>query len=153
MGDLAALETYVTKSLFTAVTDERWVDKPPPCTLFYLSMCKHGVDCKYAHDYILEAEHYEEMRLNAKKAPCPALNKGRHVMASPHFRRSTFFHSQEKFVPGEMNASTVTFAPLGSSAISLNREGVNLREVSFYLDSSTGRILIIGSTAEMHRDT
>ncbi|KAG6880451.1 hypothetical protein C0992_000053 [Termitomyces sp. T32_za158] len=51
-------------------------DKPPPCTLFYLANCKHGANCKYGHDYLLEAEHFNEIRLNAKKAPCPAINKG-----------------------------------------------------------------------------
>lgn len=55
------------------------VEKPPPCTLFYLASCKHGTDCKYAHDYILEAEHYKEIRTNAKKAPCPFINKGQSV--------------------------------------------------------------------------
>ncbi|KXN86378.1 hypothetical protein AN958_10240 [Leucoagaricus sp. SymC.cos] len=50
--------------------------KPPPCTLFYLAdNCKHGGDCRYAHDYILDASHYEEMRKNAKKSPCPATNR------------------------------------------------------------------------------
>ncbi|KIM90970.1 hypothetical protein PILCRDRAFT_157689 [Piloderma croceum F 1598] len=49
--------------------------KPPPCTLFYLANCKHGIDCKYGHDYILEDDHYETIRENAKKAPCPAKNR------------------------------------------------------------------------------
>ncbi|KAF8076247.1 hypothetical protein FPV67DRAFT_405557 [Lyophyllum atratum] len=50
--------------------------KPPPCTLFYLANCKHGAECKYGHDYLLEADHFAEIRVNAKKAPCPAINKG-----------------------------------------------------------------------------
>ncbi|KAF9483963.1 hypothetical protein BDN70DRAFT_873099 [Pholiota conissans] len=50
--------------------------KPPPCTLFFLSTCKHGAECKYGHDYILEAEHFTEIRVNAKKSPCPSKNKG-----------------------------------------------------------------------------
>ncbi|KDR83572.1 hypothetical protein GALMADRAFT_235821 [Galerina marginata CBS 339.88] len=50
--------------------------KPPPCTLFYLSTCKHGADCKYGHDYLLQPEHYSEIRVNAKKSPCPSRNKG-----------------------------------------------------------------------------
>ncbi|KAF9534146.1 hypothetical protein CPB83DRAFT_803828 [Crepidotus variabilis] len=49
---------------------------PPPCTLFYLSNCKHGSECKYAHDYILQPEHFQEIRVNAKKSPCPSRNKG-----------------------------------------------------------------------------
>lgn len=49
---------------------------PPPCTLFYLASCRHGSDCKYGHDYLLDADHYETMRQNAKKAPCPSVNKG-----------------------------------------------------------------------------
>ncbi|KAF9451615.1 hypothetical protein P691DRAFT_698817 [Macrolepiota fuliginosa MF-IS2] len=49
---------------------------PPPCTRFYLARhCKYGTTCKYGHDYILEPEHYAEMKANAKKAPCPAVNK------------------------------------------------------------------------------
>ncbi|KAF8165184.1 hypothetical protein B0H34DRAFT_227411 [Crassisporium funariophilum] len=50
--------------------------KPPPCTLFYLSNCKHGSECKYAHDYLLQAEQFDEIRVNAKKSPCPSRNKG-----------------------------------------------------------------------------
>ncbi|RXW24639.1 hypothetical protein EST38_g1212 [Candolleomyces aberdarensis] len=50
--------------------------KPPPCTLFYLANCKHGAECRYGHDYQLLAEHYDEIRDNARKAPCPAANKG-----------------------------------------------------------------------------
>lgn len=49
---------------------------PPPCTLFYLANCRHGTDCKYGHDYILNSEHYAEIQENAKKAPCPTTNKG-----------------------------------------------------------------------------
>ncbi|GJJ07736.1 hypothetical protein Clacol_001941 [Clathrus columnatus] len=50
---------------------------PPPCNLFYLSKCVKGADCKYAHDYLLEAEHYEMLSQNAKKSPCPAVNSGK----------------------------------------------------------------------------
>ncbi|KAJ6629144.1 hypothetical protein B0H10DRAFT_1904277 [Mycena sp. CBHHK59/15] len=49
---------------------------PPPCTLFYLSNCKHGTQCKYAHDYLLNEEHFQEMRSNALLAPCPIINRG-----------------------------------------------------------------------------
>ncbi|KAF7352911.1 hypothetical protein MVEN_01258400 [Mycena venus] len=49
--------------------------KPPPCTLFYLSTCKHGSKCKYAHDYLLTEEHFQEMRENARKGPCPMINR------------------------------------------------------------------------------
>ncbi|KAJ6516037.1 hypothetical protein C8R45DRAFT_228768 [Mycena sanguinolenta] len=49
--------------------------KPPPCTLFYLSNCKLGSKCKYAHDYLLNAEHYVEMRDSARLGPCPMINK------------------------------------------------------------------------------
>ncbi|KAF8803670.1 hypothetical protein BYT27DRAFT_7194995 [Phlegmacium glaucopus] len=49
---------------------------PPPCTLFYLSNCKHGVDCKYGHNYLLQPEHFAEIRVSAKKSPCPSRNKG-----------------------------------------------------------------------------
>jgi len=49
--------------------------KPAPCTLFYLANCKHGSDCKYGNDYILQEEHYEIIRKNAKSAPCPTKNR------------------------------------------------------------------------------
>ena len=55
---------------------ELLTDKPPPCTLFYLSNCKHGAECKYGHDYLLQPEHYAEIRVSAKKSPCPSRNKG-----------------------------------------------------------------------------
>jgi len=50
--------------------------KPPPCTLFYLSNCKHGAECKYGHNYLLQPEHFTEIRVSAKKSPCPSRNKG-----------------------------------------------------------------------------
>ena len=51
-------------------------DNPAPCTLFYLAQCRHGLDCKYGHDYILEDEHYQELSENAKKTPCKVTNEG-----------------------------------------------------------------------------
>ncbi|KAJ7699935.1 hypothetical protein B0H17DRAFT_270131 [Mycena rosella] len=50
--------------------------KPPPCTLFYLSNCKHGAKCKYGHDYLLNDEHFEEMRESSRLGPCPMINRG-----------------------------------------------------------------------------
>ncbi|KAJ7742450.1 hypothetical protein DFH07DRAFT_41439 [Mycena maculata] len=49
--------------------------KPPPCTLFYLSNCKHGTQCKYGHDYLMSEEHFQELRDNAKLGPCPMINR------------------------------------------------------------------------------
>ncbi|KAJ7499062.1 hypothetical protein FB451DRAFT_1204123 [Mycena latifolia] len=49
---------------------------PPPCTLFYLSNCKLGAKCKYGHDYLLNEDHFEEMRQNARLGPCPMINRG-----------------------------------------------------------------------------
>jgi hypothetical protein len=49
---------------------------PPPCTLFYLAACKHGDECKYGHDYVLNEENREEIRRNAKNAPCPTISRG-----------------------------------------------------------------------------
>jgi len=74
---LAPVEAYVTL-LFVdgGVFIFLLSDKPPPCTLFYLSNCKHGADCKYGHDYLLNEDHIEEIKQNAKKSPCPAINKG-----------------------------------------------------------------------------
>lgn len=50
--------------------------KPPPCTLFYLSNCKLGSSCKYGHDYLLDESHFEEMRESARLGPCPHMNRG-----------------------------------------------------------------------------
>jgi len=51
---------------------------PPPCTLFYLAAngCKHGADCRFGHDYILDADDYDALQRNAKKVPCPMANRG-----------------------------------------------------------------------------
>ncbi|EKM59407.1 uncharacterized protein PHACADRAFT_249875 [Phanerochaete carnosa HHB-10118-sp] len=50
---------------------------PPPCNLFYLTdYCKHGDQCVFGHDYLLKPEHLEEMRENAKKSACAAINRG-----------------------------------------------------------------------------
>lgn len=64
---LAPVETYVISRIPSVITLIPTKDKPPPCTLFYLANCKHGADCKYGHDYLLEAEHFNEIRLNAKR--------------------------------------------------------------------------------------
>jgi hypothetical protein len=51
--------------------------KPRPCTLYYLAKnCKHGAECKFGHDYLLQPEHYAEIRVGAKKSPCPSKNNG-----------------------------------------------------------------------------
>ncbi|KAJ7068134.1 hypothetical protein C8F01DRAFT_592893 [Mycena amicta] len=50
--------------------------KPPPCTLFYLSNCKLGTECKYGHNYLLNEDHFEELRRNARLAPCQMVNRG-----------------------------------------------------------------------------
>ncbi|KAJ7228802.1 hypothetical protein GGX14DRAFT_415110 [Mycena pura] len=87
--------------------------KPPPCTLFYLSNCKHGSNCKYGHDYLLNDEHYREMRENARLAPCPSINRGEmctwgdaccygHVC--PHSTKCPFFRIGTcKFKGGDMH--------------------------------------------------
>ncbi|KAH0840069.1 hypothetical protein J3R83DRAFT_1036 [Lanmaoa asiatica] len=49
---------------------------PAPCTLFYLAQCRHGSDCKYGHDYLLDEEDYQELSENAKKTPCKITNEG-----------------------------------------------------------------------------
>ncbi|KAJ7507655.1 hypothetical protein B0H11DRAFT_133071 [Mycena galericulata] len=54
---------------------DHFPDKPPPCTLFYLSTCKLGSKCKYGHDYLLNDEHFQELRDNAKLGPCPMINR------------------------------------------------------------------------------
>ncbi|KAJ7492585.1 hypothetical protein FB451DRAFT_1218897 [Mycena latifolia] len=51
--------------------------KPPPCTFYYLSTCKQGLQCTYGHAYILTPTNYAELRENAKKAPCPLVNRNK----------------------------------------------------------------------------
>ncbi|KAJ7254077.1 hypothetical protein B0H12DRAFT_570449 [Mycena haematopus] len=48
---------------------------PPPCTFYYLAVCKQGAKCTYGHDYILTPTNYTELRENAKKSPCPMVNR------------------------------------------------------------------------------
>ncbi|KAH7931005.1 hypothetical protein BV22DRAFT_1077661 [Leucogyrophana mollusca] len=52
---------------------------PRPCTFHYLSICKQGDKCNYGHDYYLTPENFAELRANAKKSPCPAVNKSMYV--------------------------------------------------------------------------
>lgn len=53
-------------------------DNPPPCTLFYLAEnCKWGASCQYSHHYLLQEEHYAELRAGARKSPCPFKNKSK----------------------------------------------------------------------------
>ncbi|GJE84486.1 hypothetical protein PsYK624_005620 [Phanerochaete sordida] len=50
---------------------------PPPCNLFYLTdYCRHAEACVFGHDYLLRPEDLEEMRENAKKSACAAINRG-----------------------------------------------------------------------------
>ncbi|KAF9242910.1 hypothetical protein BU15DRAFT_72565 [Melanogaster broomeanus] len=48
---------------------------PRPCTFFYLSKCKQGDKCTYGHDYYLTPQNQAELRANAKKSPCPLVNR------------------------------------------------------------------------------
>ncbi|KAI0361652.1 hypothetical protein OH77DRAFT_1508535 [Trametes cingulata] len=50
--------------------------KPPPCNFHYLARCNNGDHCKYEHHYPLTPEQIAELRINAKKWPCPAVNNG-----------------------------------------------------------------------------
>ncbi|THV07766.1 hypothetical protein K435DRAFT_642543, partial [Dendrothele bispora CBS 962.96] len=52
--------------------------KPAPCNLFYLvKNCKNGLQCKFGHDYELTEKQIDEMKKNAKRSPCPAVNRGK----------------------------------------------------------------------------
>ncbi|KAI0639377.1 hypothetical protein C8Q77DRAFT_1044898 [Trametes polyzona] len=50
--------------------------KPPPCNFHYLAKCNNGDHCKYEHYYPLTPEQIDELRVNAKRWPCPAVNNG-----------------------------------------------------------------------------
>ncbi|CAL1695900.1 unnamed protein product [Somion occarium] len=49
--------------------------RPPPCNFYYLADCKHGLKCRYGHNYILLPEHIDELRTNSRKWPCPYANR------------------------------------------------------------------------------
>ena len=45
--------------------------------MFYLTQtCNRGDSCDYGHDYDLTEEHLKQMRVAAKKTPCPGANRG-----------------------------------------------------------------------------
>ncbi|KAJ7361717.1 hypothetical protein DFH08DRAFT_1033393, partial [Mycena albidolilacea] len=50
---------------------------PPPCTFFYLAVCKQGVKCTYGHGYTLTPANYTDLREHAKKSPCPMINRNK----------------------------------------------------------------------------
>ncbi|PIL31987.1 hypothetical protein GSI_06691 [Ganoderma sinense ZZ0214-1] len=58
--------------------------KPPPCNFFYLARCNNGDHCKYEHNYPLSPDQVAELRVNAKKWPCPAINNGNKCPLGDH---------------------------------------------------------------------
>ncbi|EJF56603.1 hypothetical protein DICSQDRAFT_183737 [Dichomitus squalens LYAD-421 SS1] len=49
---------------------------PPPCNEHYLMTCSKGTNCKYSHEWLLNAEQLDVLARNAKKAPCNYLKNG-----------------------------------------------------------------------------
>ncbi|KZS92991.1 hypothetical protein SISNIDRAFT_550014, partial [Sistotremastrum niveocremeum HHB9708] len=49
--------------------------KPVPCNYFYLTRCKTGPTCRFAHDYILTRDQVVELRRLAKTQPCGHRNR------------------------------------------------------------------------------
>ncbi|KAH9944404.1 uncharacterized protein BXZ73DRAFT_40022 [Epithele typhae] len=58
--------------------------RPPPCNFFYLARCNNGEHCKYEHNYPLTPDQVGELRVNAKKWPCPAVNNGNRCPLGDH---------------------------------------------------------------------
>jgi hypothetical protein len=58
------------------------------------------------------------MRLNAKKAPCPAVNKGLSFAVLSHFFSATSRSFQVRFALGAKSASTVMDARRKPNAVS-----------------------------------
>jgi hypothetical protein len=75
LSRLAAQQAYVVVRYSSTNDADLLTETPRPCTFFYLSLCKQGDKCTYGHDYFLTAENYAELRANAKKSPCPSINK------------------------------------------------------------------------------
>ncbi|KAK0506115.1 hypothetical protein EDD18DRAFT_1122075 [Armillaria luteobubalina] len=98
--------------------------KPPPCTFYYLGICRQGPKCTYGHDYTLTEKNLAEMRAISKKFPCANLNRGNFCFAgddcvSGHFcprgNTCSFFKEGKcKFVGKDMHSkpkSTKSSAP------------------------------------------
>jgi hypothetical protein len=60
------------------------LETPPPCTFYYLAVCKQGIKCTYGHDYILTPTNYTELRENAKKSPCSLVNRSTSSLEPSH---------------------------------------------------------------------
>jgi hypothetical protein len=60
-------------------------DKPPPCNNYYLDSrrgCTSGENCRYGHHYILTQEQLRDLSANARKTPCPFVNKSACALSS-----------------------------------------------------------------------
>ena len=73
---IASPQAYVVDSDMSVLSTHMPIEKPPPCNFFYLARCNNGDHCKYEHNYPLTPEQVGELRVNAKKWPCPAINNG-----------------------------------------------------------------------------
>ncbi|EIN13714.1 hypothetical protein PUNSTDRAFT_140193 [Punctularia strigosozonata HHB-11173 SS5] len=111
--------------------------KPPPCNYFYLSECKSGPKCKYAHDYVMTPKQVSDIRNNAAKTPCPKANRNQKCTGfcifghtCPKGPQCYFFKQGKcKFAGANMHESPDTPAPMsrptstGSSVASVNSLG------------------------------
>ncbi|KAK0465147.1 uncharacterized protein EV420DRAFT_1512997 [Desarmillaria tabescens] len=103
------------------------VDKPPPCTFYYLGTCRHGPKCTFGHDYTLTQKNLIEMRENSKKFPCAILNKGKVCPSgddciSGHFcprgnTCSLFKEGKCKFVGKNMHSKPKSSKPSAPSSV------------------------------------
>ena len=65
-------------------------------SMYTLLSRKHGPECRYAHNYILGAEHYEEMKINAKKSPCPTTNRSAYAFGALSWWNEADIHKETK---------------------------------------------------------
>ncbi|KAF8216206.1 hypothetical protein K438DRAFT_1800249 [Mycena galopus ATCC 62051] len=106
---------------------------PPPCTFFYLAVCKQGAKCTYGHDYILTSANYADIREHAKKAPCPMVNRNKVCPSgdnccSGHFcprGENCAFHKRRtcKFVGHSMHTNVSKHAATSSEDIKMESTG------------------------------
>ncbi|VDB99669.1 unnamed protein product [Peniophora sp. CBMAI 1063] len=51
--------------------------KPAPCTWYYLTKCKNGSRCRFAHDYQTTPQLKAALQIHAKKTPCSYVAKNK----------------------------------------------------------------------------
>lgn len=109
----------------------------------------------------MEAEHFNEIRVNAKKSPCPTRNKGKDTILLNKHEAVGYIFFQARYAIGAMTVVTVTTALSQRNATFSNKIAANLWEVSrcsFPFELSTRQtadlvyVLHLEFSADMHKE-